>query len=317
MIDLPDLATPRSRIIVVGVNHRTAPLDVRERLAFVPDELPGALARLRSIVDEGFILSTCNRVEVYGLTHNAEALQRFLVPSGDVSTYCLESEAAVQHLFRVTAGLDSMVLGEHEILGQLRTALSLARAAGTLGPRLGKLGSAAIHAARRARNETSLGRCPASVVTLALRVARVNNKAVLVLGAGALAAGILQRLGKENPRDVVITSRTAAHAAQFGHRTVPWDHRADAIRAADVVIACTSAPTPIITLQHVGRHQLFIDLGVPRDIDVHVRTIARVVDIDELQSLAHANQQRRSEEARRAEVLLTADVQRFVALQAI
>src|ERR687896_496073 len=190
-------------MVAVRLNQNSAPVAVRERLAFVPGEMPDALTRLRNHVTEGFILSTCNRVEVYAVAGHVDSgsqvLARFLA---DARGFPLEElrpllyshghEAAVGHLFRVASGMDSMVVGEGEVLSQVRAALDTAHAAGTLGPVLRRLGSAAVGAGKRVRARTAIGRNPLSVVTLALQAAAAhgrptNDASIVVLGAGETA----------------------------------------------------------------------------------------------------------------------------------
>lgn len=325
-------------VVVAGVNHWSAPLAIREHLAFVPDALPEALLRLRSVVDEGFILSTCNRVEVYGLATSADVVHRFLVQRGNPLTaalmspfiYCHEDEEAVRHLFRVAAGVDSVVLGEREILGQLRKSLEAARQAGALGPTLARLGGAAVRAAKRAHARTAIGRNPISLVSLGLRAAAdvgaaAAGSSALVLGAGPMAESVLWRLSRDRPGDLALTSRTAdrAHALaqRFGARVVSWDQRATGVANADLLIACTSSPEPVLTAEQIGtragRRLVCVDLGVPRDVEHAVRMLpgVRVIDLERLEAVAAANRAQRLVEVREAESLLAAEARHFMAMR--
>lgn len=329
------------QIVVVGLNQRSAPVAVRERLAFVPGELHRALTALRNHVAEGFILSTCNRVELYAVAGHADTgsqlLCRFLAearafPAEQLRPllYAHGHEDAVAHLFRVASGMDSMVLGESEVLSQVRTALDAAQATGMLGPVVRRLGSAAIGAARRVRSQTAIGRNPLSVVTLALQAAAtrgalVSDGAVLVLGAGETAETVLRHLARTTPRSVTVISRRYERAAELAARhrvaALPMDSLGDALREASLVIGCTSAPDLIVrrdalaSARRDSSHALLcIDLGVPRDIDAAVRGLDGVtlIDLDELQAVATENRQRRSLELEHAERLIAIETERFM-----
>ena len=329
------------QIVVVGLNQNSAPLAVRERLAFVPGELPSALGSLRNHVPEGFILSTCNRVEIYGIAGHADSgaqlLGRFLAeargfPPDELRPliYWYGHEAAVAHLFRVASGMDSMVVGEGEVLSQVRAALDVAHTAGTLGPVLRRLGSAAIGAGKRVRARTAIGRNPLSVVTLALQAASahgrtISDASVLVLGAGETAEAVLRHLDRASPRRVAVASRRSeratALAGRYGVGSVRMERLADAVADADIIIGCMSAPEFVIHARDVAaarpasaRKLLCLDLGVPRDIDPEVRNLPGVtlVDLDELQAAADENRTRRVREVEAAETVVGAEVERFM-----
>jgi glutamyl-tRNA reductase len=329
------------QIVVVGLNQNSAALAVRERLAFVPGELPHALKGLRNHVPEGFILSTCNRVEIYGLAGHADSgaqlLGRFLAetrgfPPDELRPllYSYGHEAAVAHLFRVASGMDSMVVGEGEVLSQVRAALDVAHAAGTLGPVLRRLGSAAVGAGKRVRARTAIGRNPLSVVTLALQAAAahgqpISDASVLVLGAGEIAETVLRHLDRASPRRVIVASRryerASALAARYDVASVRMENLADALADADVVVSCTSAPEFVVHSVDVAavrpsgsRKLLCLDLGVPRAIDPDVGNLPGVtlVDLDELQAAADENRTRRVREVEAAEVVVGAEVERFM-----
>jgi glutamyl-tRNA reductase len=329
------------QIVVVGLNQNSAPLAVRERLAFAPGELPPALEGLRNHVPEGFILSTCNRVEIYGLAGHADSgahlLARFLAetrgfPPDELRPllYSYGHEAAVAHLFRVASGMDSMVVGEGEVLSQVRAALDAAHAAGTLGPVMRRLGSAAVGAGKRVRARTAIGRNPLSVVTLALQAAAARGRpiggaSILVLGAGETAQTVLRHLDGASPRCVTVASRryerAAALAARHRVAAARMESLADALADADVVIGCTSAPEFVIHAGDVvaarptgSRKLLCLDLGVPRDVDPEVGNLPGVtlVDLDELQTAADENRTRRVREVEAADVVVGAEVERFM-----
>jgi glutamyl-tRNA reductase len=329
------------QIVVVGLNQNSAPLAVRERLAFVPGELPRALDDLRNHVAEGFILSTCNRVEIYGVAGHADSgaqlLGRFLAdrrgfPPDELRPllYSHGHEAAVAHLFRVASGMDSMVVGEGEVLSQVRAALDAARTAATLGPVLRRLGSAAVGAGKRVRARTAIGRNPLSVVTLALQAAGargrpVGGASILVLGAGETAETVLRHLVGAAARRVTVASRrherATALAGRYGVAAVHMDDVARGLADVDIVVGCTSAPELVIHARDVAaarplgaRALLCLDLGVPRDIDPAVRSLPGVtlVDLDELQAAADENRARRVNEVEHAEIVVAAEVDRFM-----
>jgi glutamyl-tRNA reductase len=329
------------QIVAVGLNQNSAPVAVRERLAFVPGELSRALDGLRNHVAEGFILSTCNRVEIYGLAGHADSgaqlLGRFLAeargfPPDELRPllYSHGHEAAVAHLFRVASGMDSMVVGEGEVLSQVRAALDAAQANGTLGPVLRRLGSAAVGAGKRVRAQTAIGRNPLSVVTLALQASAArgrpaNGASIVVLGAGETAETVLRHLAHAAPRRVTVASRrferAAALAEQYGVACVHMDDLTDALGDADIIIGCTSAPELVIPAAAISAARtsattelLCLDLGVPRDIDPGVRVLPGVtlIDLDELQAAADANRARRTVEVEHAEVVVAAEVERFM-----
>jgi glutamyl-tRNA reductase len=329
------------QIVVVGLNQNRAPVAVRERLAFVPGELPSALRSLRNHVAEGFILSTCNRVEVYALAGHADSgsqlLGRFLAeargfPLDELRPllYSHGHEAAVTHLFRVASGMDSMVLGEGEVLSQVRTALDTANAAGTLGPVLRRLGSAAVGAGKRVRARTAIGCNPLSVVTLALRAAVERGRpladaSVVILGAGDTAETVLRHLADLKPRRVIIAGRraerTAALAARYSVEAAALDALPVLLADADVVFGCTSAPQVVLRAEDVPAARAYgagallcLDLGVPRDIDPGVRQLPGVtlVDLDELQRAAEENRARRAREVEHGEAVVAGEVDRFM-----
>lgn len=329
------------QIVVVGLNQNSAPLAVRERLAFVPGELPRALEELRKHVPEGFILSTCNRVEVYGVAGHADSgaqlLGRFLAEARGFPVdelrpliYSYAHEAAVAHLFRVASGMDSMVVGEGEVLSQVRSALDAANAAGALGPVMRRLGSAAVGAGKRVRARTAIGRHSLSVVTLALQAAAAHGRpaagaSVLVIGAGETAESVLRHLAGAGTARLAVASRRLERAAALANRyhatAIPLGEVPRALADSDVVIGCTSAPDFIIRAGDLAAARrttstklLCLDLGVPRDVDPGVRSLPGVtlIDLDELQAAAEENRARRMCEVEAADVVVAAEVDRFM-----
>jgi glutamyl-tRNA reductase len=330
------------QLVAVGIDQGGAPLAHRERLAFAPADLPAALGRLRDITAEGFILSTCNRTEIWAVAGHADtgarALVRFLADErglspGAVRPHLRECahEAAVARLFRVAAGLESMVLGEDQILGQVKAALDAAAAADALGPTLHRLGQLALATGKRVRTETALGRDPVSVVSVALRLAAgalgdLRGRAALIVGAGPTAELALKHLadGRRAPVAIVNRSRDAAAAlaARYGARVLPWDDLEGALAAADLVISCTAAPAPVIDAATVARALarrparplLALDLAVPRDIAPAAGAVPGVTlhDLDALEAVSAAGRRRRAAEAAAAEAIVAAEAARFL-----
>ncbi|MDP9374974.1 MAG: glutamyl-tRNA reductase, partial [Chloroflexota bacterium] len=303
-------------ILALGLNHQTAPVAVREGLALEGGRLAGALAAARAETREAVVLATCNRTEIYAVTAHVEsgfrALRRLLVaqhaggPTLEPAAlepflYEWTDAGAVRHLLRVAAGLDSLIVGEPQILGQVRDAYGSALAAGTTGPVLAQLLRTALSAGKEARTATEIARGAASIAHAAVELARteiggLRDRAVLVIGAGkmaALAAGALAGHGAR----LTIANRTAdraeALAAQLGGRATAFERLGEALVDCDVVIASTGAPEPVITpalLEPVlplreGRPLLFLDIAVPRDVDPAVDYLPGVAlrNIDHLQ----------------------------------
>lgn len=328
-------------ILALGVHYKSAPVAVRERVAFAPDDLPTALAALREYVAEGAILSTCNRTEIYALVGHVHSggknLRRFLsesrgVPAADLEPYlrwyC--QEEAVRHLFRVAAGLDSMVLGEPQILGQVREAWTLARQAGSLGPVLENLFREAVVVGKRARRETGISRHAVSVSSAAVILARqvvgdLTGCTVAVIGVGKMGEQAAELLVENGARRLLVLNRTAARAQdladRLGGQALPLDRLAEALVQADVVITSTGAPTPIVTAalvesllaRRAGRPLCLIDIAVPRDVEPAVGRLPRVrlYNIDDLQAVCTANLGERAREADRVEALVAEHVERF------
>ncbi|MEX2529760.1 MAG: glutamyl-tRNA reductase [Gemmatimonadota bacterium] len=287
-------------LAVLGVSHHTAPVGVRERMAFSPEEADGALLRLRDEggVGEAVLLSTCNRTEVYLFPDHGEGpvlgarrlLERKAGALGrDIDRYLFEQrgEEVVRHLFQVCSGLDSLVVGEAEIQGQVRDAYERARSLSAepplTGPVLNRLFQMALSVGGRVRSETEIGQGSASVASVAVQLARkifgsLEGKRVLVLGAGQTGELILQALSRDGARRVMVANRTYQRAEelarQFSGQPLPLGELARGIRDADIVLASTAAPTPIVTRRlfqeafpgGLGRPLLMIDVAVPRDV---------------------------------------------------
>ena len=329
-------------IVVVGLSHKTAPLGVREALAFAKEGLVEALGRLRSEVGlaEAMVLSTCNRVEIYGRANEsvAPALVSFLAdyhrrPAGELDPflYCLEGEPAVRHAFRVAASLDSMVLGEPQILGQVKEAYQVAEKAGALGSVLNALRNRSIAAAKRARTETGIGENAVSVSYVAVELARkifgeLKDRIVLLVGAGKMSELAARHLVRSGARATVLGGRTFEKAEQLaaalGGTAAPFESLRAELMKADIVISGTGAPGIVIGAEDIqaasaerrGRPLFLIDIAVPRDIDPEAAKLSGVFlyDLDDLKSVSEANLRERQKEAAAAETLVEREVLDFL-----
>ena len=327
------------QLALVGLSHKTAPVEVRERLAFPGDGVRDALTALtgRHQVNEAIILSTCNRVEVVAQSTDDDTIREFLcdfhqIPHDSVSKhlYSLRNVDVIRHVFRVTASLDSMVIGEPQILGQVKEAYRIASDAGTVGMHLNALMNRAFAVAKKIRTETGISQSAVSVSYAAVELARkifgdLSGKTVMIIGAskmGELAAKHLKRAGVSS---VLVTNRTFERAVElakvFEGAAVPFEHFTDHMVGADIVITSTGAPHFIIgkTLAEQVIHRrknkpvFFIDIAVPRDVDPAVNEVdnAFVYDIDDLQQVVDANLKERLKEAMRAEEIVDQEVQAF------
>ncbi|HUG52090.1 MAG TPA: glutamyl-tRNA reductase [Vicinamibacteria bacterium] len=327
-------------LVVVGASHRNAAVAVREALAFAREDLPVALGRLRREADleEVMILSTCNRVEVYASGGAAEAetiasvLRALAAGRGPLVPilYQLTGEAAVHHAFRVAAGLDSMVLGEPQVLGQLKEAYAVAERAGTLGPVLGALRQRSSTAAKRVRTDTGIGRHAVSVSHVALELARkifgsLEGRRVLLVGAGKMSRLAANRLVREGGCATVLGrtfARTEELAASLGGRAAPLEDLRDELARADIVITSTGAPGLVVHRPDVeaaraargGRPLFLIDIALPRDVDPAVRSLSGVFlyDLDDLRAVAEANLRERQRDAAAAEGVVAEEVAAFL-----
>ncbi len=327
------------QLALVGLSHKTAPVEVRERLAFSNDALRSALASLvdRRAVNEAMILSTCNRVEVVAESPDDRLIRDFICEFHQIShdsvsshLYSYRNVDAIRHVFRVTASLDSMVIGEPQILGQVKEAFRIAMDAGTVGMHLSALMNRAFAVAKKVRSETGISQSAVSVSYAAVELARkifgdLSGKTVMIIGAskmGELAAKHLKRAGASS---VLVTNRTFERAVElakvFEGAAVPFEHFTDHMTGADIVITSTGAPHFIIgrslAEQVIHRRKnkpiFFIDIAVPRDIDPAVNQIdnAFLYDIDDLQQVIDANLKERFKEAMRAEQIVDDEVEAF------
>ncbi len=323
-------------IIVAGLNHRSSPVSVRERFAFAEAIIPEALERLRTsgVLREAVILSTCNRVEIYGETGlTAEeafsGLRHFLTTFHQYNG-ALESELythaepdSVHHLFRVASGLDSLVLGETEILGQLKKAYDLALQAGHTGGRLNKAFQRAFNVAKQIRTETNIQRGSISVGSAAVELAEkifetLKDKIVMVIGAGDTSEKTARALLSRGAKGIVVTNRShekaVALAAELGGRAVAFSEWAAEFQKIDIVISSTSAPHYVLDRTRLeplmksrsGSPLLLIDIAVPRDIDPEVNLMENVFlyNIDDLQAIADDYLQQRRDEIGKCERII-------------
>ena len=332
-------------LFVAGMSHRTAPLEVREALALEEDKLREILVALGAggPVAELMILSTCNRVEVYGVTdapgEARAAVFRALGAHRGVALATVEphlvtrsQDEAVRHAFRVAASLDSLVVGEPQILGQVKDAFALAQSCRTAGPVLSALMSQAFSVAKRVRTETEVGRLAVSVSSTAVELARkifgsLEGKAVLLLGAGEMAELAARLLMEGGAMPLYVANRTAARARDLAQTlagtAVAMSDVPAVMARVDVVIAATAAQEPVVrvadaraAVQMRGARPLFlIDLGVPRNVEAAVNDLDGVFcyDVDDLQQVVEANLRERQREAQRAESLVDREVVKFLA----
>jgi glutamyl-tRNA reductase len=301
------------QIFLIGLNYRTVPLTLREQMARTDDDLRRELAALP--LDEAAILSTCNRLEIYGVTQDvgqarADVMHYFQQPTHHTPElisrhlYIKEGRDAAAHLMRVASGLDSMILGEAQILGQVQQAFALAQSAGSAGPVLSHWFAQAAHAGKRARTETDVSRHVTSISHAAVRLAQsqvnLRQARALVVGSGEMAHLAAQALHRHGVRAIRVVNRTYARAADlaraFDGEALDWEHLPDALAEADVVISATRAPHSIIHLSHMQRRHdqrllVLIDIALPRDVDAEVRKLpgVRYYDLDDLNAFVEAN----------------------------
>jgi glutamyl-tRNA reductase len=332
------------QLLLVGVSHRTAPIELRERLDFAAGGLDRALAALTGATThrEAAIVSTCNRVELYVGCDDPEAaragIQRFLsefhgIPLDQLAqhVYAKTGHEAVTHLFRVASGLDSLVMGEPQVLGQIKDAYSLAARMGSTGPLLNKLFPSAFAAGKRVRSETALSEGAVSVSYAAVSLARkifgdLKGRTVLVVGAGEMGKLTAIHMRSQGIGRLVITSRTTSHASTLaqalGGNAVRWDSLSIALEEADILITATGASAPIIsraliaqTMKARRRRPLFIiDIAVPRDVEADAGTLEEVFlyNIDDLQAVVQENISKRGTAASEAERIVSQEVGKFV-----
>ncbi|HEY0660541.1 MAG TPA: glutamyl-tRNA reductase [Lysobacter sp.] len=327
-------------LYVLGINHQTAPVSLRERVAFSADTVPAALSVLRALppVREVALLSTCNRTELYAIADDdGHALADWLAThpddAGDLHAYLYRhaDADAVRHLFRVATGLDSLVLGEPQILGQVKDAWATARAAGSLGTQLDRLFQQAFATAKRARTDTRIGANPVSVASTAVRLAqesfaRLEDSTVLLIGAGETIELAARHLVQAKAKRLLIANRTLAHAQELATRhggvALPLSELDRHLSEADIVLSATAARDPVLFKPQVAaamatrkhRPMLLLDLAVPRDIAADVAELRDVFlyTVDDLERAIEDNRRSRREAANEAEAIVELQVARYV-----
>lgn len=333
-----------TEILVVGINHKTAPVELREKLSFTDSQLDRSFAFCREHGElfECVVLTTCNRTEIYATGRQEEACRQAVLellanvkgidPAAVLpNLYIYSRERAVQHLFHVTAGLDSMILGETQILGQVKDAYARANAAGVVGSIFHALFRQAVTGAKRVQTETAINQNAASVSYAAVELAkkifgRLNERTVLVLGAGKMSELTLRHLYDQGVRHVIVVNRTKARADQlaacFGGVSEEYSRRRECLVRADIVISSTGAPHFVLDKEEMaqvmrarrGRPIFLIDIAVPRDVDPEVNDLENVYlyDIDDLQAVVSANLKEREQEAAKARLILKQEMDEFL-----
>ncbi len=332
-------------IVLVGVNHKSAPVEVRERLAFSDDACSSGLRALvdGEVVREALIVSTCNRVEILTetaserLNETIERVNQFLsgadtLPRSFFAAHLYQhtDDEAIRHLFRVTSSLDSMVIGEPQVLGQVRRAYSIALEAGTAGRILNRLIHHAFRVAKRVRTETGIGANAVSISYMAVELGKkifdsLQGRTALLIGAGEMAELSARHLLNAGVTRLLLANRTEDRAervaSELGGHAVKFDELSDYLAEADIVICSTAADQYVITepmarealSRRRNRPSFFIDISVPRNIDPAVGKIANVFvfDIDDLESVISSNIREREREAERAELIVESEIMQF------
>jgi glutamyl-tRNA reductase len=336
-------------IVLVGLNHRTATVELRERVSFTAEQARSAAGQLRErgILAETLVLSTCNRSEVYGvppesIRESAPALSSFLSSFHSLRDDALTSslyhhydQEAVRHLFRVAAGLDSMLLGEAEILGQVREAYRAAHNHHATGPVLNRLFQGALEVGKRVRTETDLGTRPMSVASAGVKLAerifgKMNDCSALVLGAGAISEQVVSQLRDRGIAHLTVMNRSRDRAEilarQFNGKVAAWGDWGAALASPDVIVSSVSAEEPVLTREILERamalrenRALFLmDLGLPRNIEPSVASLYNVYvyTLDDLSDVVQQNRSARQSEIPRAESIVDEHVSKFLSWQA-
>lgn len=311
-------------IIVVGLSYKTAPIEVREKITLKAADIP---------LDEVVMISTCNRLEVYAVSEDCQAGRHSLETALNAPLdmlYFKKGRDAIRHLMAVTAGLESMVLGEPQILGQVARSLESAQAAGTIGTRLNQLFQQALHLGKQVRTETSISRHTISLGQSAVRLAQTHlgdlkNARVVIVGVGEIGE-LAAHAFTQNGAEVTIINRTLSRAESLAQavngKTLAWENLRDSLAWADVIVTASGAPTTIIQADEVEaalnnrnhRPLLFIDLAVPRDVAESVGDLPDVqrYDIDDLHAIVNANTAERQKAAAQAQEMVEEAVQEFI-----
>jgi glutamyl-tRNA reductase len=329
------------KIVVIGTNHKLAPVCYREHLSFSPQALPKALKELRERdgIHEGIILSTCNRVEIYAITDESKETAPFDFLASyhgldkrtlSEMTYRYEGLEAIKHLFSVTSSLDSMVVGETQISGQVKAAFEAALETGASGEALNRLFAKASAVQKRIRRETNIGAGTVSVSYAAVQLVNeilgaLTDKSVLIIGAGEMAELTVQYIVAKGASHVFVVNRTYERAVQLAERfhgkALPFDEQLEFLLEADIVVSSTSASNYIIKRNELSElmkkrsHKplFLIDIAVPRDIAPDVNFIPNVYlyNIDDLQLVVNANQKQRQKEAEKVQHIINEEAQKF------
>jgi len=332
------------QLIILGLNHKTAPIEIRERLAFQESEMEKALSQAHSLpsLKENMILSTCNRVEIYAISYEPEKaireLKNFLsryhelpLKEFEKSLYLLIGEEAVRHIFQVASSLDSMVVGEPQILGQIKSAYTMATESKTSGIILHRLLHRAFHVAKRVRTETRIGDSAVSVSSVAVELAErifgsLEQRVVFLIGAGEMCELAARHLVAGGVEKILVTNRTYDRAVTLAQEikgeTIRFEEMALGLKRADIVISATDAShhlirhDPIVKVMKERKQKpiFFIDIADPRDVEPSVGDIENVYlyNIDDLQKAANENMKDREKEARKAEGIVQEEVTKFV-----
>lgn len=331
-------------IALLGMNHKTAPVEIREQLALVCRSATHPLQHLPNLehVQEMFVLSTCNRVEILFTCHALDRAHREVKslivqhlgnPSDthlDPHLYFHRNMDAVEHIFRVASSLDSMVIGEPQILGQIKSAYREATEYHTVGVVLNRLLHKAFSVAKRVRSETRIGSFAVSISYAAVELARkifgeLQDKKVLLIGAGEMAELAAEHFRGQGVRQIIVANRTLERAVelarQFKAETIPFAHVLDALNTVDIVLTSTGSPEPILKYQDIksrmrgrrNRSLFFIDIAVPRDVEPRVNEIDNVYvyDIDDLKGIVDLNREERRKEAERAQHIIGEETLKF------
>ncbi len=330
-------------IVVVGINHETAPIDVRELLSFSEEEIKEFVVDLMRDAElyEAVILSTCNRLELYGTAlsmHAFDRIESFVSAQKKYDlfalkslTYRLHNLDTIRHIFRVASGLDSLVMGEPQILGQVRNAYEIAHGAKTTAARLSKLFQSALELGKVVRNTTSLGSTPTSIATISIQLAQrllgdLNDARVLVVGAGEICETAAALVAERQPQSIVIVNRTFEKAQKLAEKVnglaQSWHNLGEAVRHADLILTGTSSPAPIISQQMLSeaaeedreKRLVVLDIGSPRDVEPSLDCQQNIFlyDIDALKLIAEENRQQRVAEIPYVEGLIDQACERYV-----
>jgi glutamyl-tRNA reductase len=341
--------TVRIRVALIGCNHRTAPVEFRERVSFTPEQAVHAAGELRKqgILEEAVVLSTCNRSELYGVPGDAgpaaaEAMETFFtsfhqIPREELNgrLYRWMGADAVRHLYRVAAGLDSMMLGEAEILGQLRTAYNQALEHGSTGPVLNRMFQGAIEVGKRVRAETEVGARPMSVALAGVKLAErvfgnLKGHSALIVGAGAVAEQVVEHLQNRGIGSLRVVNRSFERAAELarkmGGEAVAWESLESVVGVPDILVTSVGGTGPVLTREMLeraiaarnGRPVFVMDLGVPRNVAADAAGLYNLYlyNIDDLGEIVEQNKKSREAEIPRAEALIAEHLAKFEAWRA-